>query len=107
MVGVGHSQIGSQREMPSFGVDGEIEIFPSYAESLEGIDGHSNLFVLGWIHRANRTVKKAVPRKISPDLPEKGVFAIRSPSRPNPVSLTVVKLNGVREVRILEVSSSI
>lgn len=97
MVGKIHSPIRSQREMPSLGVDGEIEIFPSYAEALEGIDGHSHLFVLGWMRRADRTVKRAVPRKISPDLPEKGVFAIRSPSRPNPVSLTVVKLNGVRE----------
>ncbi len=103
-VGVIHSSVKSPKEMPSLGVDGEIEIFPSYAEALEGIDGHSHLFVLGWMHRADRTVQKAVPRKISPDLPEKGVFAIRSPSRPNPVSLTVVKLRGVREGRILEVS---
>ena len=59
--GVIHSSVKSPKEMPSLGVDGEIEIFPSYAEALEGIDWHSHLFVIGWMHRADRTVKKAVP----------------------------------------------
>lgn len=103
-VGVIHSPVKSPKEMPSLGVDGEIELFPFYADALGGIEGHSHLFVIGWMNRADRTVQKAVPRKISPDLPEKGVFAIRSPSRPNPVSLTVVQLRGVREGRMLEVS---
>jgi tRNA-Thr(GGU) m(6)t(6)A37 methyltransferase TsaA len=103
-VGVIHSLVRSQKEMPALGVDGEIELFPSYADALEGIDNHSHLIVIGWMHRADRTVHRAVPRKISPDLPERGVFAIRSPSRPNPVSVTVVKLHRVRDGRILEVS---
>jgi len=103
-VGVIHSSVTSQKEMPPLGVDGEIEIFPLYADALEGIDGHSHLIVIGWMHRADRTLLRAVPRKISPDLPERGIFAIRSPSRPNPVSVTVVKLHQVRAGRFLEVS---
>jgi tRNA-Thr(GGU) m(6)t(6)A37 methyltransferase TsaA len=90
--------------MPALGVEGEIEIFPLYADALEGIEGYSHLIVIGWMHQADRTLLRAVPRKISPDLPEKGIFSIRSPSRPNPVSVTVVKLHRVREGRILEVS---
>jgi len=103
-VGVVHSPVRSCREMPSLGMDGEIELFPSFADALEGMEGHSHLFVIGWMHRADRTVKRAVPRKISPDLPAKGVFSIRSPSRPNPLSLTIVELRGIREGRILDVS---
>ncbi|MCC7566078.1 MAG: tRNA (N6-threonylcarbamoyladenosine(37)-N6)-methyltransferase TrmO [Methanomicrobiaceae archaeon] len=103
-VGVIHSPVQSQKEMPALGLDGEIELFPFFAEALEGIQAHSHILVIGWMHRADRTVHRAVPRKISPDLPEKGVFALRSPSRPNPISVTVAALSGVREGRFLDVS---
>jgi hypothetical protein len=46
MVGVDHSSIRSQREMPSLDVDGEIEIFPSYAEALEEILSSSKLITV-------------------------------------------------------------
>lgn len=104
-IGVIHSSIGSQKEMPALGVDGEIELFPQYADALEGIGDHSHLIIVGWMHRADRSVHRAVPRKISPFLPEKGVFALRSPTRPNPVSVTVVHLHRVKDGRFLEVSS--
>ncbi|MDG6257789.1 MAG: tRNA (N6-threonylcarbamoyladenosine(37)-N6)-methyltransferase TrmO [Methanomicrobiaceae archaeon] len=103
-VGVIHSPIWSRKEMPALGVDGAIEIFPSFAEALKGIENHSHLLVIGWMHAADRSVRRAVPRKISPDLPEKGVFALRSPARPNPISVTVVELREVNEDRMLEVS---
>ncbi|HQP72272.1 MAG TPA: TrmO family methyltransferase, partial [Methanoculleus sp.] len=51
--------------------------------------------------QADRSVLKAVARKISDDLPEKGVFSLRSPARPNPLSISVVRLFGVREGRYL------
>ena len=38
-VGVIHSSVTSPKEMPSLGVDGEIELFPFYADALGGIDG--------------------------------------------------------------------
>ncbi|WP_243670643.1 TrmO family methyltransferase, partial [Methanoculleus chikugoensis] len=55
------------------------------------------------MHEAGRDVLRAVPpRKVSSDLPEKGVFSLRSPARPNPpLSVSVVRLRGIRDDRFL------
>jgi tRNA-Thr(GGU) m(6)t(6)A37 methyltransferase TsaA len=92
-IGVVRSPIKVRDEMPVHGVNAEVEIFEEYAGALSGIDGNTHLNLLCWLHEADRTVLKAVPRKISKDLPEQGVFSLRSPARPNPVSLTVVKIS--------------
>ena len=91
-IGVVRSQISVKDDMPVQGVDAEIEIFEEYASALDGIEWYSHIYVLCWLHEADRSVLKASPRKISPNLPAKGVFSMRSPSRPNPISLTPVRL---------------
>ena len=91
-VGVVHSPIQAREDMPIRGVMAEVEIFEEYASALAGIDGNTHLILLCWLHEADRSVLKAVPRKISASLPEQGVFALRSPARPNPISVTTVKL---------------
>jgi tRNA (adenine37-N6)-methyltransferase len=91
-VGVVHSPVRERDDMPVRGVNAELEIFEQYADALGGIDGNSHLVLLCWLHEADRSVLKAVPRKISTSLPEQGVFSLRSPARPNPVSVTVVRL---------------
>lgn len=91
-VGVVHSPVKTRDDMPVRGVDAELEIYERYVEALAGVDGNSHLILLCWLHEADRSVLKAVPRKISTSLPEQGVFSMRSPSRPNPLSLTVVRL---------------
>ncbi len=91
-VGIVHSQVKARDAMTLRGVNAELEIFEEYANALSGIDGNTHLVLLCWLHEADRSVLRAVPRKISPTLPEQGVFSLRSPARPNPVSVTVVKL---------------
>ncbi len=91
-IGVVRSEIKAREKMPVQGVNAEIEIFEEYAEALMGIDGNTHIILLCWLHEADRTVLKAVPRKISESLPAQGVFSLRSPARPNPVSVTVVKI---------------
>ena len=91
-VGVVRSEISAPADMPVRGVSAELQIFEGYEEALYGLDGNTHLILLCWLHEADRSVLKAVPRKISPGLPEQGVFSLRSPSRPNPISVTVVKL---------------
>ena len=91
--------------MPVQGVAAEIEIFPDYASALSGIEENSHLILICWLHEADRTVLEAVARKVSPDLPRKGVFSLRSPERPNPLSVSVVRLRGVRGGRILELEN--
>jgi len=54
----------------------------------------SSLWVLCWFDRADRSVLRAIPPGTSA---EKGVFAIRSPDRPNPVSLCLVDLIGIND----------
>jgi len=91
-VGVVHSPIRARDDMPIRGVDAELEIYEPYVDALSGVDGNTHLILQCWLHEADRRVLKAVPRKISASLPEQGVFSLRSPARPNPVSVTVVKL---------------
>lgn len=67
-----------------------ISILTRFAECLECIEDFSHIVVLCWMHRARRDVLKVRPRP-RPDV-ICGVFATRSPSRPNPIGLYVVKL---------------
>ena len=72
----------------------EIAIDEKYRPALGHIEGRKHLWVLCWFDRADRTVLRAVPPGTAA---EKGVFAIRSPDRPNPVSLCMVDLIGVHD----------
>jgi tRNA (adenine37-N6)-methyltransferase len=67
----------------------EIVIDEQYLPGLEDVEKKSHLIVLSWFDRADRTMLKATPphEKI-----EHGVFATRSPNRPNPVAFSVVDL---------------
>ncbi len=104
-IGIVHSGVRSRSGMPVQGVDAEIEVFPDYAAALSGIGESSHLILICWLHEADRSVLKAVARKVSSDLPEKGVFSLRSPVRPNPLSVSVVRLRDLREGRILELAN--
>jgi tRNA-Thr(GGU) m(6)t(6)A37 methyltransferase TsaA len=72
----------------------EIVIDEQYRDALWQVEGRKHLWVLCWFDRADRTVLRATPPGSSS---EKGVFAIRSPDRPNPVSLCMVDLIGVKD----------
>lgn len=72
----------------------EIIIEKKWNELLDGIEGFSHLLVLYWAHlvpEESRSLKKVHPmgRK---ENPLTGIFATRSPARPNPVLMTVVQL---------------
>lgn len=73
----------------------KIKIKKEFKEGLEGIEEFSHLVVLYWFHlRDNlehRSVLKVHPKR-HPDAPIVGVFSCRSPSRPNPIGLCVVKI---------------
>lgn len=69
----------------------------SVADGLKGIMQGDEVFVLTWLHLARRDVLQVRPRRES-DRPLAGVFATRSPDRPNPV--------GLHRVTVLEVSGN-
>lgn len=86
--------LGAQHEL-----DGEIEILPEYETGLLDIDGFSHLIVVWVFHRSTEV---ELSGKVPSDDRPHGVFATRSPWRPNPIALTTVELLG-RRGRVLQV----
>ena len=70
-----------------------LDILPRWSAGLAGIEGYSHLFVIFWLDRARRARK---PRAHVPEgregLPEVGMFATRTPRRPNPIGVAAPKL---------------
>jgi tRNA-Thr(GGU) m(6)t(6)A37 methyltransferase TsaA len=63
-------------------------------EALDGIEDFSHIFVIFWLHKmpkAKRPLLHIHPRG-RPELPLVGIFATRTPNRPNPIALTLVEL---------------
>jgi tRNA-Thr(GGU) m(6)t(6)A37 methyltransferase TsaA len=71
--------------------DAWIEVEPWAERALEGIEKGDGLWVLTWLHRGQRDVLRVRPRD-DPHRPMTGVFATRSPDRPNPLGLHPVEV---------------
>ena len=72
----------------------EVIINEEWIAALEGIDGFSHIVVLFWMHTLSpdeRFTTQVHPQR-RPDIPLVGVFATRSPVRPNPIGLAVTRL---------------
>jgi len=63
-----------------------IEIEPQYAEAMDGLEVGDEIMVFTWMHLGDRSILKVHPRG-NRENPIKGVFATRSPHRPNPIGL--------------------
>lgn len=74
------------------GVEGTVELDPAYVEGLKDLDGFSHLILIYHFHRS-----KSSPLRVKPYMDDEahGVFAMRGPSRPNPIGLSVVRLVGL------------
>jgi tRNA-Thr(GGU) m(6)t(6)A37 methyltransferase TsaA len=98
-IGVVRSELGSLEAAPCQGDEGApeawLELTARVAQGLVGITVGDELIVLTWLHRARRDVLQVHPRGRL-DVPLTGVFATRSPDRPNPV--------GLHRVAVLEVA---
>jgi tRNA (adenine37-N6)-methyltransferase len=81
-------------------IRGELEIDPAYAAGLKDIDGFSHLIVIFAFHKSGPGHLLVRPPG---ETRKRGVFTTRSPHRPNPLGMTVVRLLG-RRGRILQVS---
>jgi tRNA-Thr(GGU) m(6)t(6)A37 methyltransferase TsaA len=71
------------------GLQARIDIGPQYRRGLDGLAGTSHIVVLSWLGFAPRNLIVQKPRHAAA---AKGVFALRSPARPNPIGLHVAKL---------------
>ena len=80
------------------GVEGQLIVRPEYAEGLSDLEGFSHIYLLYLFHHAERMEMKVVPFM---DETPRGVFATRSPLRPNHIGLSIVELVAVKENRVL------
>ena len=101
-IGIIHSGIETPEEAPKQGSEGApdawLEIDASAAPALEGLAVGDDLLVITWLHQARRDVLRVHPRGDARN-PLTGVFATRSPHRPNPIGLhqvTVRRIDGTR-----------
>jgi tRNA-Thr(GGU) m(6)t(6)A37 methyltransferase TsaA len=62
---------------------------PDVVIALDGIEAGAEIIVLTWLHEAKRDVLRTHPRN-DPENPLTGIFATRSPDRPNPIGLHTV-----------------
>jgi tRNA-Thr(GGU) m(6)t(6)A37 methyltransferase TsaA len=69
-----------------------VEVAPDYRPGLAGLEGASHVAILTWLDRSARNLIVQKPRHAPRP---KGVFALRSPARPNPVGLHIARLSGV------------
>jgi tRNA-Thr(GGU) m(6)t(6)A37 methyltransferase TsaA len=79
--------------------DAWLEVSPGAAEGVDGIEAGADIVVLTWFHRARRDVLKVHPRSNRRN-PLTGVFATRSPDRPNPVGLHRVTVRKIVKNRL-------
>lgn len=101
---IGHvrSPLASRADAPRQGDEGappaDLELDASVLQALDGLHVGDDVLVLTWLHEADRDTLVTRPRS-DPNRPETGVFATRSPDRPNPIGLhrvTVLAVDGTR-----------
>jgi tRNA-Thr(GGU) m(6)t(6)A37 methyltransferase TsaA len=76
--------------------DAPLEIQPVFVDCLDGIQAGEEIWIFTWLHESRRAVRKVHPRGDISN-PIMGVFATRSPDRPNPIGLhrsKVLSVNG-------------
>ena len=74
------------------GAVGTVKVFPEFIQGLQDLDGFSHIFLLYHFHRC-----QGFSLLVKPFLDEvqRGVFATRAPARPNPIGLSIVRLERI------------
>lgn len=102
-VGVLRSTLTARKDAPRQGSEGApdawIEMDPAVAEGLDGIQVGDDLIIITWLHQGQRDTLKTHPRN-DMSQPMRGVFATRSPDRPNPLGLHRVTVRAIEGSRL-------
>jgi tRNA (adenine37-N6)-methyltransferase len=98
-IGVIRSPFNESKNTPiqpaaAAGIKGSVELFPEYTQALKDLEGFSHIILLYHFHRSQ---KYSLLVKPFLDDEFRGVFATRSPSRPNNIGLSVVQLVGIED----------
>lgn len=92
------------------GLESIIEIDPEFADAIDGLFGFSHIFVIGYFNKLRS--EQVGPLKVKPrgllragfkleDLPLIGVLALDSPTRPNPIGLSLVHLLRIEKTNLV------
>lgn len=76
-----------------------IQVHKRWATGLQGIEDFSHIIIVFWLHQARRPELRIHPKGFK-ELPRLGFLATRTPHRPNPVGVTVVRLMKRRGLRL-------
>jgi tRNA-Thr(GGU) m(6)t(6)A37 methyltransferase TsaA len=102
-VGVIRSSLKARGKAPRQGSEGApdawLEVHAWAAAALLGILAGDEIIVITWLHRGHRDVLQVHPRS-DPRNPIAGVFATRSPDRPNPIGLHTVTVRAIEGRRL-------
>ena len=102
-IGVIRSPIKERSKAPKQGSEGApdvwLELKANVATGAEGLAAGDEIIVVTWLHRAERATLKVRPRS-DPQRRLTGVFATRSPDRPNPLGLHQVTIRKVSKNRL-------
>jgi tRNA-Thr(GGU) m(6)t(6)A37 methyltransferase TsaA len=74
------------------GIEGSVEVLPEFADGLKDLDGFSHVILLYLFHRSTGYEMTVVPFL---DETPRGLFSTRAPRRPNPIGLSVVRLERI------------
>lgn len=96
-IGTIHSPFTSLEGMPiqpvgASSIKGTIDVFEAYVDGLQDLDSFSHIMLLYLFHRSQGFKLKVLPFM---DSEARGVFATRAPKRPNPIGLSIVRLEKV------------
>ena len=102
-IGVIRSGLKERSKAPKQGSEGApdawLEVHPFAVQALDGLAVGDEIMVLTWLHQAHREVLKVRPRS-DPSRRLTGVFATRSPDRPNPIGLHQVTIHKISKKRL-------
>jgi tRNA-Thr(GGU) m(6)t(6)A37 methyltransferase TsaA len=92
-VGRIHSPWKQRKDCPKNARESEavctIEVDERWAPALKDVESCSHVVVLYWMDRSRRDIVLQVPRHYGE---QRGTFSLRSPARPNPIAMSVVRL---------------
>lgn len=74
-----------------------VELDPRFVDGLKDVESCSHLVLLYWMDKAPRNLVLQTPSHYGV---QRGTFALRSPARPNPIAMSVVKLHGIEGHRL-------
>lgn len=102
-IAIVRSTLRSLEDAPRQGDEGApdawLEVDPAFARGLIGLRAGDAVMLITWLDRADRSVLETHPRN-DPSQPKLGVFATRSPDRPNPLGLHRVTIRAIDGTRL-------